>query len=84
MTASFGALLKQVRKRAGMTQDDLAAATVASRSLIGALEQNTRLPDLEILIQPYLPALGLQDEPHLAAQLMELTALARGERLLRP
>jgi transcriptional regulator with XRE-family HTH domain len=80
MTPTFGDLLKQLRKRAGMTQSDLAAATGYSRTLIGALEQNARLPDVQVIRQIYLPALGLQDEPHLARQLVELAALARGER----
>jgi transcriptional regulator with XRE-family HTH domain len=78
---SFGALLRRLRKRAGMTQDQLAAATGYSASLIGALERNDRLPDVEVVVQTYLPALGLQDEPLLAAQLVELAVLARDERL---
>jgi predicted ATPase/transcriptional regulator with XRE-family HTH domain len=78
--ATFGDLLKRLRKRAGMTQDDLASATGYSRSLIGALERNDRLADIEVVIQTYLPALGLQEEPLLANQLVELAALARGER----
>ncbi len=77
---TFGELLKRLRKRAGMTQDDLAAATGYSRSLIGSLERDDRLPDVEVVIQAYLPALGLQDEPLLAARLVELAAFARGER----
>ncbi|MFZ4656801.1 MAG: ATP-binding protein [Caldilineaceae bacterium] len=80
MNPTFGSLLKQLRKRAGMTQHDLAAATGYSRTLIGALEQNARLPDVQAVQQSYLPALGLQDEPHLAQQLVALAALARGER----
>lgn len=84
MSPTFGSLLKQLRKRAGMTQHDLAAATGYSRTLIGALEQNTRLPDIQVVQQSYLPALGLQDEPHLAKQLVELAAHARGERLTTP
>jgi Cdc6-like AAA superfamily ATPase len=63
-----------------MTQDDLAAAMGYSRSLIGALERDDRLPDLELVRQSYVPALGLQAEPQLAAHLLELAALARGER----
>jgi len=78
---SFGDLLKQLRKRAGMTQSDLAAALGYSISLICALEQNRRLPELETVLQAYLPALSLQDEPHLSAQLLELAAVSRGERL---
>lgn len=80
MNPTFGEFLKQLRLRAGMTQHDLAAATGYSRTLIGALEQNARLPDIQVVIQSYLPALGVQDEPHLARQLVELAALARGER----
>lgn len=80
MIPNFGSLLKQLRKRAGMRQHDLAVATGYSRTLIGSLEQNTRLPDIQALIQRYLPALGLQDEPHLANQLLDLAARARGER----
>ncbi len=80
MNPTFGTFLKQLRKRAGMTQTDLAAATGYSRTLIGALEQNARLPDVQVILQSYLPALGLQDEPHLAKQLVELAAQARGER----
>lgn len=77
---TFGDLLKQLRKRAGMTQGDLAAALGYSISLICALEQNRRLPDMQALLQSYLPALGLQEEPRLASQLVELAALARGEK----
>ena len=79
-TTTFGDLLKRLRKRAGMTQDDLAAATGYSRSLIAALERNLRLPDINVVIQTYLPALGLQEEPLLAAQLVEVAATARDER----
>lgn len=77
---TFGDFLKQLRKRASMTQSDLAAALGYSFSFICALEQNRRLPDMQAVIQTYLPALGLQDEPKLAAQLVELAALARGEK----
>jgi predicted ATPase/transcriptional regulator with XRE-family HTH domain len=78
-TRSFGDLLKQLRKRAKMTQGDLAAAVGYSVALICALEQNRRLPDAERVVQSFVPALGLQTEPHLTRQLVELAALARGE-----
>lgn len=80
MPQTFGDLLRQLRKRAGMTQHDLAAATGYSRALIGALEQNTRLPDVEAVIHSYLSALNLHEEPLLAVQLVELAARARGEQ----
>src|SRR5829696_1254963 len=78
---TFGDLLKLVRKRAGMTQGDLAAAVGYSVSFVSVLEQNRRLPDVDAVLQVFVPALGLLDEPHLATRLVELAASARGERL---
>ncbi len=80
LAPTFGELLKQVRKRAGMTQGDLAAAVGYSVSFVSVLEQNRRLPDIDAVLQVFVPALGLQDEPHLATRLVELAASARGER----
>jgi predicted ATPase/transcriptional regulator with XRE-family HTH domain len=79
-TLPFGDLLKQLRKRAGMTQGDLAAALSYSIALISALERNQRLPDVDAVIQRYIPALALEEEPQLAVQLVEAAAHARGER----
>jgi transcriptional regulator with XRE-family HTH domain len=80
-TTTFGALLRQLRKRAGMTQGDLAAAVGYSVSFICELEQARRLPVLQVVVEQFVPALGLQDEPHFATRLLELAATARGERL---
>jgi transcriptional regulator with XRE-family HTH domain len=77
---TFGDLLKQLRKRAGMTQAGLAAAVGYSVPFISNLELNQRLPDVQVIVQHFVPALGLQEEPHLAARLVELAAAARGER----
>src|SRR5262245_29628664 len=77
---AFGALLRQLRKRAGMTQGDLAAALGYSASFIGGLEQARRLPAVHTVLEQFVPALGLQGEPHFAARLVELAASARGER----
>ena len=76
----FGVLLKQLRRRAGMTQGDLAAALGYSIALISSLEKAQRRPDLQAVTERFIPALGLQDDPHLAATLIEQAALARGER----
>ncbi|MFN8491757.1 MAG: tetratricopeptide repeat protein [Caldilineaceae bacterium] len=78
---TFGALLRTLRKRVGMTQGDLAAAVGYSVSLISALEQEHRLPDVEFVVQRLLPALAISDVPQLATRLVELAAAARGERL---
>ncbi len=79
-TLPFGPLLKQLRKQAGMTQGDLAAALGYSGSLICSLEKAQRQPDLKAVIERFVPALGLQDDPEAAAALIEQAALARGER----
>ncbi|MEZ4869316.1 MAG: helix-turn-helix domain-containing protein [Caldilineaceae bacterium] len=80
-TLTFGTLLKQLRKRAGMTQSDLAAALGYSIALISSLEKAQRRPDLTAVMERFIPALGLQGDPRTAATLIELAALARGERL---
>ncbi|MCE7986688.1 MAG: NACHT domain-containing protein [Caldilinea sp. CFX5] len=80
MTLAFGPLLKHLRKQAGMTQRDLAAALGYSESLICSLEKAQRLPDLQAVTERFIPALGLQDDPNTAADLIEQAALARGER----
>jgi len=78
-TTTFGALLRQLRRRAQMTQSDLAAAVGYSVSFISSLEQNTRQPDVHNVLQHFVPALGLQEEPHFAARLLELAAAANGD-----
>jgi predicted ATPase/transcriptional regulator with XRE-family HTH domain len=78
---TFGALLKQLRKRVGMTQRDLAAALNYSDSFISSLEKEQRQPDLNAVIHAFIPALGLQDDPKTAAWLIERAAIARGEQL---
>ncbi len=79
-TLSFGALLKQLRKRAGMTQRDLAAAVKYSDSFVSNLEKEQRQPDLDAVIHTFIPALGLQDDHNVSATLIERAAVARGER----
>ena len=78
---SFGALLRQLRKRAGMTQGDLAAAVGYSTSFICDLEQERRLPVLTAVTTQFVAALGLQNDPVAAARLVEQAAIARGERV---
>jgi transcriptional regulator with XRE-family HTH domain len=77
---SFGDLLRQLRRRAGLTQGELAARVGYSAAQISRLEQNERLPTVATVAETFAPALDLHDEPHLAHRLVELAALARGER----
>jgi predicted ATPase/DNA-binding XRE family transcriptional regulator len=81
---SFGALLKQLRKRAGMTQRDLAVALNYSDSLISSLENAQRRPDLHAVTTRFIPALGLQDDPATAALLIECAAAASGDDVPEP
>ena len=73
----FGDLLRQLRRRAGMTQTDLAAAVGYSVSLICNLEKGTRLPDVEVIATRFVPALALQDDVALAARLVEAAGSTR-------
>lgn len=76
---NFGDLLRQLRRRAGMTQSDLAAAVGYSVALICSLEKGDRLPDVTVVAERFAPALALQDDPALAAHLVAAAAGARGQ-----
>lgn len=82
--SSFGNLLHILRKRAGMTQGDLAAAVGYSVSTISALEMGRRLPDVDFVVHNLVPALAVSDAPQLAKRLAELAAAARGQLLPAP
>ena len=77
---TFGELLRQLRRRAGLTQGELAVIVGFSVAQISRLEQGERLPDVPMVVEKFLPALALDDEPRLAQRLLELAASARGER----
>ena len=79
--STFGHLLKFLRRRAGLTQREVAIAVGYSEAQISRLEQNQRLPDLAALTALFLPALYVEDEPEIVSRLLELAAQARGEDL---
>ncbi|MBI4674412.1 MAG: helix-turn-helix domain-containing protein, partial [Chloroflexi bacterium] len=78
---TFGELLKYLRRRARLTQDELGRAVGYSREQINRLERNQRLPDVLTLASLFVPALDLREEPELVARFMELAAAAHGETL---
>ena len=78
---TFGDLLKYLRRRAQLTQRELAIAVGYSEAHLSRLEKNRRLPDLATLAALFIPALGLEAEPEAASRLLELAAMARGENL---
>jgi predicted ATPase/DNA-binding XRE family transcriptional regulator len=75
---SFGEILKHLRQMARMTQDELGLAVGYSRAHIARLENNQRAPDPSAVRARFVEALGLQHEPGLAAQLIELAEVAHG------
>lgn len=77
--ATFGDLLKYLRRRAHLTQLELSITVGYSEAQISRLEKNLRLPDLTALKALFIPALHLEDERQLAARLIELAQSARQE-----
>ena len=78
---TFGELLKYLRRRAQLTQRELAIAVGYSEAHLSRLEKNQRLPDLATLAALFIPALGLEEEPETVSRLLELAAILRGENL---
>jgi predicted ATPase/transcriptional regulator with XRE-family HTH domain len=79
--STFGDLLKYLRRRAQLTQRELAIAVGYTEGHISRLEKNLRPPDLATVAALFVPALGLEEEPETAAQLMRLAANAHGDEL---
>ncbi len=77
---NFGGLLKFLRRRAHLTQRDLAAAVGYTEAHLCRLEKNERLPDLTTVAALFIPALDLKDDPAMMERLLKLAAQARDER----
>ena len=75
--STFGDFLKYLRRRAQLTQAELAIACGYSPPHISHLENNQRFPDHATLLALFVPALDLQDEPELVERLLEMAAAAR-------
>ena len=78
---TFGALLHYLRRRARLTQREMAIAVGYSEAHVSRLESDQRLPDMTTLVALIVPALDLDDDPAAVARLLELAAAARGESL---
>ena len=79
-THDFGSQLKYLRKRAHLTQRDLAQAVGYTEAHICRLEKNERLPDLTTVAALFIPALDLRDNPEAMERLLQLAAEAHGGR----
>lgn len=71
---TFGAMLRHLRKRAGLTQGALAAAAGCSVSSISALETGERRPDVTMVRTRIAPALAATNNAQLVDRLLELAA----------
>src|SRR6266496_1260268 len=77
--ATFGDLLRFLRRRVSLTQMELASAVGYSHTQISRLEQNLRLPDIPTIEANFVFALELEEEPRAIARLLELAANVRRE-----
>src|SRR5829696_3246060 len=77
--ATFGDLLRYLRRASGLTQLELSVQVGYSHAQISRLEQNLRLPDMPTIEARFVPALGLDTEPKAIARLLELAANVRRE-----
>ena len=79
--ATFGDLLKYLRRRVGLTQRELSIAVGYSDTQISRMEQNRRPPDAATLAARFIPALHLDDGPEWVARLLALAVEARHDEL---
>jgi len=70
--SSFGEILRYLRKRAELSQRDLAARIGYHYSYMSRIESNEYLPDSATLMARFIPALGLEKEPEWTKRLLEL------------
>jgi adenylate cyclase len=78
--ATFGELLRYLRRRAGLTQTELSIAVGYSDAQISRLEQNLRLPNLATVQARFIPVLQLNNENVARERLLQLAQQAQQER----
>jgi len=76
---TFGDLLRFLRRRAGITQMELAIAVGYSDTQISRLEHNQRPPDIPTVEARFISALGVENEPRVISRLLDLAANVRRE-----
>jgi len=80
---NFGELLRYLRKRAELSQRELALHVGYHYSYMSRIENNEHIPDSAVLMSRFVPALGLEKEPSWTQRLLELANLG-GERTVTP
>jgi transcriptional regulator with XRE-family HTH domain len=76
----FGSALRFYRKRARLTQDELARAVGYGREQIGHLESGRRMPDVTSVAALFAPALHIADDTQAVADFIKLAIKARSEK----
>jgi predicted ATPase len=76
----FGDMLTYLRRRARLTQSELAIAVGYSREQITKLENNQRLPDVTVVKALFVPALDLDGRPDLIERFLRLAAAAHAAK----
>lgn len=81
---SFGDCLRFLRRRARLTQRELAIAVGYSPEHVSRLESNTRRPDPATVRALFAPALHLTNEPRLLESLLRLSHVPVDTEAARP
>ena len=68
---SFGELLRYLRKRAELSQRELALQVGYHYSYMSRIENNEYVPDPGVLMSRFVPALHLEKEPAWTRRLLE-------------
>src|SRR5260370_37662990 len=76
---TFGDLLKFLRRRAGLSQQELSIGVGYSVSQISRLEKNQRAPDAAAVAARFVPELDLEKEKEWVARLLELATESHAE-----
>lgn len=74
--STFGALLKALRERAGLTQREMAQRVGYHYSYISRLEKNERLPDEAAVKNLFIPALKLDPASSISKRLLEFASVS--------
>ncbi len=77
---TFGELLKYLRRKARLTQRELAQRVGYTEAHVCRLEKNERLPDVSTVAALFVPALELDDEPKQIELLLQLAGQAGSRR----
>ena len=78
--ATFGKFLRFLRRKANLTQRELAIAVGYSESQISRFEKNGRAPDEAMLAARFVPALYIENEPQWIERLLELGAATHSHK----